>query len=79
MGKQFPNKSSVMGTKDGGIDGATVGVGTALGEAILGPAIGTAAGGVAAAAMESDGGRRDRMAAIAINEAVRQALVGGGN
>jgi hypothetical protein len=66
-----------MDSKDGSIDGATVGVGTALGEAILGPAVGTAVGGVAAAAMESNGDRRDTMAAIAINQAVRQALVGG--
>jgi outer membrane lipoprotein SlyB len=79
MGKGMPSKSSFKGTKNGGIDGATVGVGTALGQAILGPAVGTAAGGIAAAAMESDGTRRDRMAAIAVNEAVRQALVGGGN
>jgi hypothetical protein len=77
MGKQMPSKSSVVGTKDGSIDGAAVGIGTALGEAIIGPSVGTAAGGIAAAAMESNDTRRDRMAAIAINEAVRTALVGG--
>lgn len=76
MSKEMPSLSNAKGSKKGSMDGAAVGIGTALGEALIGPAVGTAVGGVAAAATESDAGRRDRMAAIAINEAVRQALRG---
>lgn len=71
---------SVPGTSDatdagktGVLEGGAVGVGEALGRALLGPGLGTAAGGIAAAAAQS-GSSRDRMAAIAIERAVNEVM-----
>lgn len=59
--------------KTGVMEGGAVGVGEALGRALLGPGLGTAAGGIAVAAANS-GASRDRMAAIAIERAVNEVL-----
>lgn len=59
--------------KTGALQGGAVGVGQSLGRALLGPGLGTAAGGIAVAAA-ADGNARDRMATIAIERAVTEVL-----
>lgn len=59
--------------KTGALEGGAVGIGEALGRTLLGPGLGTAAGGIAVAAAQS-GGSRDRMAAIAIERAVNEVF-----
>lgn len=71
---------SVPGTSDGvdagktgAMEGGAVAIGEVLGRSLLGPGIGTAAGGIAIAAANS-GNSRDRMAAMAIERAVNEVF-----
>lgn len=66
-------KSGKDAGKTGVMEGGAVGVGESLGRALLGPGLGTAAGGIAVAAAQN-GASRDRMAAIAIERAVNEVL-----
>lgn len=78
MAKQIPSKSSALDAgKTSLMEGAYLGVGETLGRSLLGPGIGTMAGGVAAAASES-GNARDRMAMVAGERAINELLAGGG-
>ena len=77
MPKTIPSKSSAMdalGTQV--MEGAYLGIGETLGRSILGPGIGTMAGGLAAASSES-GQARDRMAMVSGERAVNELLSGG--
>jgi len=77
MAKTIPSKSSAfdaLGTQV--LEGAYLGVGETLGRSILGPGIGTMAGGLAAASSES-GAARDRMAMVSGERAVNELLAGG--
>lgn len=74
MAYSIPGTSDGMDAgKTGVMEGGAVGVGEAFGRALLGPGLGTAAGGIAVAAAQS-GSSRDRMAAIAIERATREVL-----
>lgn len=76
MAKSIPTKNSAMDAGKTSIaEGAYLGVGEALGEAVLGEGAGTLAGGALAAASES-GTSRDRMATIAGERAVQSILSG---
>lgn len=78
MAKQIPTKQSMAASaKTGGVNGITVGVGELAGRALLGRGIGTAAGGLVAAATET-GTTRDTMAIMAIERAVNEATGGSG-
>lgn len=73
-----PTKNSVTDAgKSGAGAGVPAGLGAAFGRSLLGPGIGTAIGGVAGASM-LDGGSRDRMASIAVYDAVNELLAGSG-
>lgn len=77
MPKTIPSKSSAfdaLGTQV--MEGAYLGVGETLGRSLLGPGIGTMAGGLAAASSES-GAARDRMAMVSGERAVNELLSGG--
>jgi hypothetical protein len=67
------------GVRDAGmtgvINGLAGGVGAALGRGILGPGIGTAAGGVTAAAM-LDGNDRDIVATYAVMDGMEELFSG---
>lgn len=77
MAKQIPTKNGAMDAgKTTLTEGVYLGVGEALGEAVLGEGPGTLAGGALAAASES-GTSRDRMATIAGERAVQAMLSGG--
>jgi len=78
MAKTIPSKASAMdalGTQV--MEGGYLGIGEVLGRSILGPGIGTMAGGLAAASSES-GAARDRMAMVSGERAVTELLVGTG-
>jgi hypothetical protein len=78
MPKTIPSKASAMdalGTQV--MEGAYLGVGETLGRSLLGPGIGTMAGGLAAASSES-GASRDRMAMVSGERAVSELLAGSG-
>lgn len=78
MAKSIPSKKSTMNAaKFGGINGITVGIGELAGRALLGRGIGTAAGGILAAATET-GNTRDTMALMAVERAVNEATGGSG-
>lgn len=76
MSKSVPTKNSVVSaSKHGGINGTVLAVGETAGRAVLGRGVGTAAGGILAAASES-GNTRDTMALVAVERAVNE-LTGG--
>lgn len=76
MGKSVPSKKSLKSAgKHGGVNGTVLGLGETAGRVVLGRGIGTALGGVTAAATES-GNTRDTMALIAVERAV-QEMTGG--
>lgn len=78
MGKSVPSKDSTMkAAKSGGMNGGLLGAGEAIGRGIIGRGVGTAAGGILAAASES-GQTRDTMALVAVERAMDEVL-GGGN
>lgn len=77
MAKTIPSKASAMDSLSTQLmEGAYLGVGETLGRSILGPGIGTMAGGLAAASSES-GAARDRMAMVSGERAVNELLSGG--
>ena len=59
----------------GAINGGSLAIGEVLGRAVLGPGLGTAAGGVLAASTDS-GETRDTMALVAVERGM-QELMGG--
>jgi hypothetical protein len=72
-----PTKSSLKtSAKNGGVNGLASGIGKTLGRGILGPGIGTAAGGIAAASM-LDGNDRDIVATMAVDQAVGELFMSG--
>lgn len=78
MGKSIPNKKSTMQAgKFGGVNGITLGVGEIAGRALVGRGVGTAVGGILAAATET-GTTRDTMALIAVERAVNELTNGSG-
>lgn len=78
MAKSIPSKKSVsQSAKFGGVNGVTVGVGELAGRALLGRGIGTAVGGIVAAATET-GTTRDTMSLIAVERAVNELTGGSG-
>lgn len=75
---KVPTKNSLSdagmhGVKKGGISG----LGQVLGTSILGPGLGTAAGGIVAASSMS-GQARDRAAERAVEEGLTLMMIGGG-
>lgn len=65
--------AGMTGLKAGGIGG----LGTTLGQSILGPGLGTAAGGVLAASSMS-GNARDTVATVSVMQATNELMGGGG-
>jgi len=63
--------------KFGGTNGIVLGVGEIAGRAVVGRGIGTAMGGILAAATET-GNTRDTMALIAVERAVNEVTGGSG-
>lgn len=73
-----PSKKSMMDSgKTGAVSGGTLAVGEIVGRALLGRGVGTAVGGISAAAAES-GGKRDTMAIIAVERAANELTNGSG-
>lgn len=78
MAKSVPSKSSALDAgKYGAVNGGLLAVGETVGRSVLGPGIGTALGGMAAASTES-GATRDSMALVAGERAVNELLGGSG-
>lgn len=75
MAKSVPTGDSVKSAgMSGAINGGSLAIGELLGRAVLGPGIGTAAGGVLAASTDS-GETRDTMALVAVERGMNE-LVG---
>ena len=69
-----PTKSSLKtSAKNGGINGLASGLGRNLGRGVLGPGIGTMAGGITAASM-LDGNDRDMVATLAVDRGIDELL-----
>lgn len=74
-----PTKSGLKtAAKNGGMNGLAAGLGKNLGRGVLGPGIGTMAGGVAAASM-LDGNDRDIVATLAVDQGIGELLAAGGS
>ena len=71
-----PTKSTLKdAATTGGMNGLASGVGRMAGRSVLGPGLGTAVGGVGAAAA-LDGTDRDMVATIAVDRAVDELFAG---
>lgn len=72
-----PTTNDVSDTGMGGLKtGGAAGLGELVGRSILGPGIGTAAGGVLAGSMLS-GSSRDMVAALAVERGTNELFAGG--
>lgn len=73
-----PTKSTLTtAAKNGGMNGLASGLGKTLGRGVLGPGIGTMAGGIAAASM-LDGNDRDMVATLAVDQGISELFAAGG-
>jgi hypothetical protein len=74
---QVPTKGSATdAAKTGGINGTATALGETVGRSIIGPGLGTAAGGVLAASAMS-GTDRDIMATLAVERGMTELFAGG--
>lgn len=71
-----PTKNSVTGSaKNGGMNGLAAGLGETVGRSVLGPGIGTAAGGILAGSMMS-GNDRTLVSTLAVERGVNELFAG---
>jgi hypothetical protein len=78
MSKSVPTKASTKKAgKSGLTNGGVLGAGEVAGRAVLGRGVGTAVGGILAAASES-GQNRDMMALVAVERAANELTSGSG-
>lgn len=71
-----PTKSTITtAATNGGMNGLAAGLGQTVGRGVLGPGIGTAAGGILSASM-LDGNDRDMVATISVERAMNELFSG---
>jgi hypothetical protein len=76
MAVSVPTSNQVVSTaKTGGVNGTAVALGETVGRGVLGPGLGTAAGGIVAAS-SLDGNARDMAATVAVERGMSELFAG---